>query len=141
MPGIELLQFPYSHYNEKLRWALDWKGIRHRRTNLLPGPHARRIKKLAPETTVPVVRLDGQVVQGSARILDEIERRHPEPALHPVDPALRARAREIQCWPFSPHREQGANREDSCKDAPDALQSLALPRGACLLRYSCPRSS
>jgi glutathione S-transferase len=95
-PTTELLQFPYSHYNEKVRWALDWKGIRHRRTNLLPGPHARRIQKLAPETTVPVLRFDGEVVQGSARILEEIERRHPEPALHPVDPALRARALEIQ---------------------------------------------
>ena len=96
MPAIELLQFPYSHYNEKVRWALDWKGIRHRRTNLLPGLHAGRIRKLAPETTVPVVRFGDEVVQGSAHILDEIERRHSEPALYPVDRALRARALEIQ---------------------------------------------
>ena len=33
---IELLQFPYSHFNEKARWALDFKGLRHVRTSLLP---------------------------------------------------------------------------------------------------------
>ena len=94
----ELLQFPYSHFNEKARWALDWKGLPHRRTNLLPGPHEGRVKKLAPASTVPLLRIDGRVVQGSAQIIDELERLQPEPPLYPSDPALRTRALEIQSW-------------------------------------------
>ena len=35
-----LWQFTASHYNEKARWALDWKGVAHVRQSLLPGPHA-----------------------------------------------------------------------------------------------------
>lgn len=97
-PSVELLQFPYSHFNEKARWALDWKRIPHRRINLLPGPHAPRIQRLAGETTVPVVRFGSEVVQGSARIIDELERRFPEFPLYPEDPAERARALEIQRW-------------------------------------------
>jgi glutathione S-transferase len=45
---------------------------------------------------VPVVRFGKEVVAGSARIIDELERRHPSPALYPQEPAQRARALEIQ---------------------------------------------
>ncbi|MDJ0848249.1 MAG: glutathione S-transferase [Myxococcota bacterium] len=92
------MQFRFSHYSEKARWALDWKGVAHRRRNLLPGPHAVTVRKMAPETTVPLVVFDGEAVQGSARIIEELERRHPDPALYPEDPAQRDRALEIQRW-------------------------------------------
>ncbi len=98
MVTVELVQFRFSHFNEKARWALDWKGVPHRRRTLLPGPHAGAVKKLAPETTVPVVLFDGEAVQGSAAILDELERRYPEPPLYPADAAERSRALEIQRW-------------------------------------------
>jgi hypothetical protein len=45
---IELYQFPFSHYCEKVRWALDYKGIAYRTVNLLPGFHFRYLAKLAP---------------------------------------------------------------------------------------------
>src|SRR5262249_18900237 len=38
-----LWQFRQSHYNEKARWALDWKRIRHERRSLLPGLHVPRV--------------------------------------------------------------------------------------------------
>ena len=93
---IELLQFEYSHFNEKARWALDFKRTPHARTSFLPGPHAPRIKRLTGETTVPVVRFGDQIVAGSARIIDELERRFPEPSLYPRSPADRTRALDIQ---------------------------------------------
>lgn len=96
--GVELLQFHYSHYNEKARWALDWKGVPHRRRALLPGPHAPLVRRLTGATETPVLRLDGEVVAGSARILEVLERRFPDPPLYPQDPALRRRALEIQAW-------------------------------------------
>jgi len=94
--GIELLQFPYSHFNEKARWALDFKGAPHVRHDYLPGPHAPAIKRLTGQTLVPVVRFDGELVAGSAAIIDELERRFPEPALVPTDAGLRKRALEVQ---------------------------------------------
>lgn len=90
--ALELLQFPYSHYNEKARWALDWKGIPHQRVSLLPGPHVPRIRRLTGATEVPVLRVDGEVVAGSARILAELERRFPARPLLPEEPALREEA-------------------------------------------------
>jgi glutathione S-transferase len=95
-PTVVLHQFPYSHYNEKARWGLDWKGVPHVRRSHLPGPHALAIKRLSGQTATPVLVIDGEVIAGSARILDALERRHPERPLYPADPALRRRALEIQ---------------------------------------------
>lgn len=95
---VELFQFPYSHYNEKVRWTLAFKGIPHTRRSLLPGPHALTVLRLTRQTQTPVVRLDGQSVAGSARIIDELERRFPARALYPADPALRRRALDLQAW-------------------------------------------
>jgi glutathione S-transferase len=96
--AFELLQFPYSHYNEKARWALDLKRVPHTRTSYLPGPHMLSIRRLTGATEVPVMRLGDEIVPGSARIIDELERRFPEPALYPSDPVLRARSLEVQTW-------------------------------------------
>jgi glutathione S-transferase len=97
LSGLPVLhQFPYSHFNEKARWGLDWKGVRHRRVTYLPGPHFRPIRRLSGQTATPVLELDGVVIPGSAAILDALERRFPERPLLPADPVLRARALELQ---------------------------------------------
>jgi glutathione S-transferase len=91
-----LHQFPFSHFNEKARWGLDWKGVAHRRQCHLPGPHAFAIRRLSGQTATPVLRLDGEVIAGSACILEALEERFPERPLLPEDPTLRRRALEIQ---------------------------------------------
>ncbi len=94
---IELLQFRHSPYNEKIRWALDLKRVPHRRRSLLPGPHMGVVKKLTGHTQTPVLVLeDGSVVAGSARIVEWLERQHPEPRLLPDAPADREQALAIQ---------------------------------------------
>jgi len=37
-----LWQFRNSHFNEKVRWALDWKRVPHLRRSLVPGLHIGR---------------------------------------------------------------------------------------------------
>ncbi|MEE8556725.1 MAG: glutathione S-transferase N-terminal domain-containing protein [Myxococcota bacterium] len=73
----ELLQFPYSHFNEKARWALDLKRVPHTRRSLLPGPHAVTVQRLTGQTTVPVLRLGEEIIDGSARIIDTLEKHWP----------------------------------------------------------------
>ena len=94
--NIELLQFRFSPYNEKVRWALDYKNIPHKRTNLVPGPHAPKVKKLTGQTATPVLKIGERAIAGSARIIDELEARYPSPALYPADAGERARALEIE---------------------------------------------
>jgi len=91
-----LWQFTASHYNEKARWALDWKRVAHVRRSLLPGPHALKIRKLTGQTAVPVLVLDGRAIHDSARIIDALEAAYPEPPLYPKEASQRERALALQ---------------------------------------------
>jgi glutathione S-transferase len=93
---LELFQFRYSHYNEKVRWALDYKGLPHTRTDLLPGPHATTIKKMTGQRQTPVLRINSQYVHDSAWIIERLELIYKDaPTLLPADESLRNRAHEI----------------------------------------------
>ncbi len=94
--GIVLHQFPYSHYAEKARWALDWKRIPHERVDYLPGPHVPQMLRLSGQQEVPVLQIGERVIAGSAAIIDELEKLFPEPALYPADPEQRERALALQ---------------------------------------------
>lgn len=79
-----LYQFPISHYCEKVRWALDFKQISWRAHNLLPGLHVRATKPMTGRTSVPVLRMDGEVIQGSAKIISWLDERFPSRPLTPA---------------------------------------------------------
>ena len=91
-----LWQFRASHFNEKARWALDWKGVRHERRSLLPGPHAPVVLWLTRQTAVPVLQMDGETIPDSTRIIEALERRHPERPLYPAGDDARRRALELE---------------------------------------------
>src|SRR3954447_18124686 len=93
---IRLWHLGISHYNEKARWALDYKRIPHVRRPVPPGMHFVVALTLSGGLTLPVVTFDGEAVGDSSVIIAELERRFPEPALYPADPAERARALELE---------------------------------------------
>src|SRR5262245_61630158 len=95
---MELLQFRFSHYNEKARWALDYKAVAHTRRSYLPGLHMLPVLLTSRQRQVPVLRDAGAVIAGSAAIVEYLEQRRPERPLYPRDPAERSRALEIQRW-------------------------------------------
>ncbi len=95
---IELLQFRHSPYNEKVRWALDLKHVPHLRRSLLPGPHVGVVKPLTGRTGTPVLRHDGGVIDGSARIVEWLDAQFPQPRLIPADAAARDEVLRIQRW-------------------------------------------
>jgi glutathione S-transferase len=85
-----------SPYNEKARWALDYKEVPHERRAAHPGQHRVIAKELTGADTFPVLVLAGEAIGDSTRIIEEIERRYPEPPLYPADPDARRRALEIE---------------------------------------------
>lgn len=90
-----LWQYSFSNYNEKARWALDFKGIRHRRRSLMPGgPRAMLFSR--GDGTIPVLDLDGRRIVDSTAIIAALEERRPEPALYPADEEQRRRALELE---------------------------------------------
>jgi glutathione S-transferase len=90
-----LWQYSFSNYNEKARWALDYKGIRHRRRSLMPGgPRGMLFSR--GDGTLPVLDLDGRRIVDSTAIIAALEERQPEPALYPADPDERRQALELE---------------------------------------------
>jgi maleylacetoacetate isomerase len=78
---------------ERVRIALNLKGLGYEYVavgSLPPGEYRR----LNPQGLMPALDVgDGRVVAQSTAILEYLEETHPEPALLPADPVLRAGAR------------------------------------------------
>ena len=72
-----------SSYNEKARWALDYKRVPHVRRAAVPGRHRRIALELTGESTFPVLVIDRQAIGDSTRIIEALELRYPEPPLYP----------------------------------------------------------
>jgi glutathione S-transferase len=110
-----LWQLEISHYNEKVRWALDYKRIPHVRRSLLPGPHVVKAKRLTGDTaTTPVLTLDGRSIGDSTRIIAAIEQRWPQPPLYPEDQQELQRALELEEFfdeELGPHLRRAAYQE------------------------------
>jgi glutathione S-transferase len=89
-----LWQYNFSNFNEKARWALDFKRVPHIRRSLLPG--GPRAMAFSLRGTLPVLDMDGERIADSSDILDALERRFPDPALYPSDPHERTAALELE---------------------------------------------
>jgi glutathione S-transferase len=90
-----LWHIPLSHFSEKVRWALDYKRIPHRRQVLGPD-YLIRAWRATGQGKLPILFLDGRAIADSTRIIAALEERHPEPALYPRDDAARQRALALE---------------------------------------------
>jgi len=87
-----------SHFSEKARWALDYKGIEHERRAPTPGAHMAVALWLTRgrHKTFPVLQLDGTAIGDSTDIVAGLERRFSDTPLYPEDPDERRRALELE---------------------------------------------
>jgi glutathione S-transferase len=90
-----LWHIPLSHFSEKVRWALDYKAITHRR-RVLGADYLIRAWRATGHGTLPVLFLDGRPFGDSTRIIEALEERYPEPALYPRDAGARQRALALE---------------------------------------------
>jgi glutathione S-transferase len=92
--AVVLWHIELSHYNEKVRWALDYKGIPHQRRVPMPGLHRMRAMALTrgAHQRLPVLELDGRRIGDSTAIIAALEDHRPEPRLYPSEVAERDRA-------------------------------------------------
>jgi glutathione S-transferase len=95
-----LWHLPISHFNEKVRWALDWKRVPHRRRIMPPGlhPFGGLVLTGGKRFTMPVLVADGAAIGDSTEIIAWLEERFPERSLYPPDADERARALELEDW-------------------------------------------
>jgi glutathione S-transferase len=96
--SIVLWHIEVSHYNEKVRWALDYKDLDYELRVPMPGLHGLRALVLTrgAQRRLPVIELDGRRIGDSTAIIAALEEHTPEPALYPAGPEQRARALELE---------------------------------------------
>lgn len=98
MPQLLLLQFPISHYCEKVRWVLDHKRLPYRVKNQFPGAHALTNRRLVGSPSVPVL-LDGHHAIGdSSEIALYLDDQFPDQRLIPPPGEARASVLGIETF-------------------------------------------
>lgn len=96
MRPLKLVGYPVSPFVQKVCVTLALKGVAYDRDPVAPFTEKDKVLALNPKGSVLVlVTPDGPMAESGA-IVRWIDARGPEPPLLPADPALRARAEEIE---------------------------------------------
>jgi glutathione S-transferase len=95
MSNTKLITMYGSPWSERVRWALNFKGLPYEKENYEPGVDEEKIKKLTGQAMVPVLIADGKVIPDSSAILEWLEQAKPEPALLPRSEKDRA---QVTLW-------------------------------------------
>lgn len=94
---MKLYDVPLSPFAARCRIQIHAKKLDVALVAPPGGLSSDEFKKRSPVGKVPALELDdGTVIPESLAILEYLEDAHPEPALRPSDPVLRARMRAIQ---------------------------------------------
>ena len=101
MQPLILYQFELSHFSEKIRFILDYKGLPVEKRDVLYGRGQKVIVRLTGQRQVPVIVDPNQgdrVVHDSTAIALYLEERYPDPPVLPADPDARAECLMIEDW-------------------------------------------
>ncbi|GAB4369949.1 MAG: glutathione S-transferase family protein [Elainellaceae cyanobacterium] len=95
---MELYQFELSHYCEKIRLILDYKGLNYRKVEVTPGIGQLDIYRMSGQRQVPVLKDGTEVIADSTAIAQYLDRKYPERPILPSDPKLRALCLVLEDW-------------------------------------------
>ncbi|MGG6294439.1 glutathione S-transferase family protein [Leptolyngbya sp. AN02str] len=95
---LELYQFELSHFCEKIRLILDYKGLPYRKIEVTPGLGQLDVYRLSGQRQVPILKDGNEVIADSTAIADYLEKKYPERPIIPESPKLRGLTLLIEQW-------------------------------------------
>lgn len=95
---LELYQFELSHYCEKVRLILDYKGLPYRKIEVTPGIGQLDLYRMSGQRQVPVLKDGTEVIADSTAIARYLDHRYPERPIIPSDPKQRAVCFLMEEW-------------------------------------------
>lgn len=95
---IELYQFELSHYCEKIRLILDYKGLEYRKIEVVPGVGQLDLFRMSGQRQVPVLKDGEEVIADSTAIATYLEQRYPDKPILPSDPKQRGLCLMMEEW-------------------------------------------
>jgi glutathione S-transferase len=143
---LKLYVLPGSHPCAAVEVALGLKSIPFSRVDLLPMVQMAVGPVLYGGMTVPGVRMDGERIVGSRRIMRRLDEVAPDPPLLPSDASQRAQVLEAERWGDEafqsvPRRILDAAflRNPGCMESYAGDAKLPLPRG--MMRPALPATA
>jgi glutathione S-transferase len=132
-----------SHPCAAVQRALELKGIDYRIVEYPPPMHAPIMRMTFGERTVPGIKIDGEKLSGSRRIMRRLEELAPEPALFPADADARARVEEAERWGDEVFQSIGRRviwpaMQRNPKAAPSYTAGSKIPLPGFMVRASMP---
>lgn len=94
---MRLYAIPFSTNVERVTLALAYKGLDAEIVMAESGDRSE-VRRVSGQDLVPVLDDGGTIVFDSTAIVEHLERRYPEPALYPADPARRAEMEIFIDW-------------------------------------------
>ncbi|NJO42795.1 MAG: glutathione S-transferase family protein [Cyanobacteria bacterium RU_5_0] len=95
---LELYQFELSHYCEKIRLILDYKGLAYRKIEVPPGLGQLDLYRISGQRQVPVLKDGTEVIADSTAIAHYLDQKYPDRPIIPVDPKQRALCLLMEEW-------------------------------------------
>lgn len=95
---LELYQFELSHYVEKVRFILDYKGLPYRKIEVTPGVGQLDLYRMSGQRQVPVLKDGNQVIADSTAIAEYLEKQYPDRPIIPSDPKQKGLTYLIEQW-------------------------------------------
>ncbi len=95
---LELYQFEFSPYCEKVRLILDYKGLDYQKIEVTPGVGQVEIYRISGQKQLPVLKDGSTVVADSTEIALYLDRKYPERPILPSDPVIRSQCLIWEEW-------------------------------------------
>jgi glutathione S-transferase len=95
---LELYQFEFSPYSEKVRLILDYKGLDYQKIEVTPGVGQVEIYRISGQRQLPVLKDGSTVVADSTEIALYLDRKYPEKPILPSDPVARSQCLIWEEW-------------------------------------------
>ena len=95
---LELYQFEMSHYCEKVRLILDYKGLSYRKIEVTPGLGQLDLYRMSGSRQVPVLKDGSEIVVDSTAIAKYLDRKYPERPIIPQNPEQRGLCLLMEEW-------------------------------------------
>jgi glutathione S-transferase len=95
---LELHQFEASHYTEKVRLILDYKGLEYKKVEVVPGIGQLELFQKTGQRQVPVLKDGDTLIADSTAIATYLDRRYPEKPIIPTDPRQKALCMILEQW-------------------------------------------
>jgi glutathione S-transferase len=95
---LELYQFEFCQYCEKVRLILDYKGLEYKKVEVTPGIGQLEVFRMSGQRQVPVLKDGDSVIADSTEIALYLDRKYPEKPIIPTEPVHRGLCLLMEEW-------------------------------------------